>query len=86
MAKKRKQTFEVGHQVHVGEGTTFFVITRILPDGFGCFIREDRLAPNGKPYAEQRSDLSLLRHAVTDELLNNLSCGAFKAVRGKRVI
>ena len=83
---KRKPKFEVGNQVHVrmangARGDTFYVITKLLP-GSGCaLIREDRFAPNGKPYAEQRWDTSMLMHAVTDEMLKAFSFGGLKAGR-----
>lgn len=75
---KRKPVFEVGNQVHVktarGHGDTFFEITKLLPGG-GCLIREEGTALNGKAYAEQRFDTSLLVHAVTDEMLQAFSFG-----------
>lgn len=84
--KKKDASFEIGNQVRVSDApdATIFEVVRLEPDG-SCFIREEGLAPNGKPYAEQRSDVSLLRHAVTDELLKNLSFGPFKAGRKNKL-
>jgi hypothetical protein len=58
----KKRQFEVGNQVRVLDGDTVYVITRLLPDGYKCFIREHGTAPNGKLYAEQPFDISLLQH------------------------
>jgi hypothetical protein len=89
--RSKRSTFAVGNQVYVKNAAkksdyTMYEITRIFPNGFSCLIRQEGTAPNGKPYAEQRFDLSLLKHAVSDELLKNLSFGAFKAVRRTRKV
>lgn len=60
-------SFKVGDRVRIirsngSIGDTTYEISRI--NGFACMIREAGLAPNGKPYAEQRSDLSMLVSAT----------------------
>jgi hypothetical protein len=55
---KRKSAFKVGDRVNVRRGGTVYVITKL--DGFACWIREEGFAPNGKPFADQRSDTSML--------------------------
>jgi len=76
----KKQTFEVGNQVRItsGDDSTLYEITKLLP-GCGCLIREY----TGKPpfHAEQRWDTSMLKHAVTDEMLSAFSFGSLKAGR-----
>lgn len=81
-----KQKFEVGNQVYIlgADGKTrretMYEVTR-LGMGHDCYIRQDGKAPNGKQYREQRWDTSLLRHAVTDEMLAAFSWGNLKAGR-----
>lgn len=87
MSKREK--FEVGNQVRVAGdrghkyNATIYEITKIFPNG-NCLIREEGTAPNGKPYAEQLFDVSLLKHAVTNEMLKAFSIGGLKAVRRTR--
>lgn len=88
MAKSAKMsktlaTFQVGNQVRIrtaGRDGTIWEITKLLPHG-ECMIREEGLAPNGKPYAEQHFHLSLLRHMVSDEMLKAFSLPGLKAGR-----
>jgi hypothetical protein len=80
----RKETFAVGNQVRVrqsggGTGDTIYEIVAL--SGFRCMIREIGMAPNGKRYAAQRFDTSLLTHAVTDEMLDAFSFGSIRAKR-----
>jgi hypothetical protein len=78
---KAKPKFEVGNQVRVSPGGTLYEITKIFHNPGYCLIREWGTAPNGKPYAEQAFDTSLLKHAVTDEMLKAFSFGPLKATR-----
>jgi hypothetical protein len=59
----KRHSFEVGDQVRVRAGGALYIVTRIHRNGFACWIRQDGIAPNGRPYAEQQSDTSLLLHA-----------------------
>jgi hypothetical protein len=77
---KTKPRFQVGNQVRVSPGGTLYEVTKIFRSG-NCLIREYGVAPNGKHYAEQAFDISLLKHAVTDEMLKAFSFGPLKAVR-----
>ena len=58
-------TFTVGTKVRVNSAhdATIYEITQLLPDGHGCYIREEGTV-NGKLYREQRFDLSMLKLAI----------------------
>jgi len=60
---RRKSKLAVGDLVQVataGKDPATYELTHIFPDGDACLLREAGLAPNGKPYAEQRYILSNL--------------------------
>ena len=80
----KKPHFDVGNQVYIktdkSHGDTLYEITKLLP-GCGCLIREYTSAP---PFhKEQRWDTSMLKHAVTDEMLKAFSLGSLRAGRRK---
>jgi len=52
--------FNIGDRVVISKAKDAIVFRITKIDGFACTIREDRLAQNGKLYAAQQSDLSLL--------------------------
>jgi hypothetical protein len=81
----KTKKFEVGNQVRVSDrpDATIYEIVEVHPSG-ACMIREEGLAPNGKPYKAQRFDTSMLKHAVTDEMLKAFSFGSLKARRRSR--
>ena len=55
----KKQPFKVGDRVNVSRDGTVYVIETLGPRAFDCTIREEGTV-DGKPYAAQRFDTSLL--------------------------